>query len=82
MDTQGLNGEGQKLVVKEVYIIHFNKIKVRCQISGNNLQQIGDKRSQTDGLVIDPDGRLFMQVVSLALSLIYRVFFLLVRPKK
>ena len=82
MDTQGLNGEGQQLVVKEVYIDHFNNIKVRCQISCNNLQQIGDKRSQTDGLVIDPDGRLFMQVVSLALSLIYRVFFLLVRPKK
>jgi len=39
VDTQGLNGEGQQLVVKE----------------------IGDKRSQTDGLVIDPDGRLFMQ---------------------
>ena len=72
MDTQGLNGEGQQLLVKEVYIIHVNNIKVRCQISGNNLQQIGDKRSQTDGLVIDPDGRLFMQVVSLALSLTCR----------
>ena len=82
MDTQGLNGERRQLVVKEVYIDHVNNINVRCQISGNNLQQIGDKRSQTDGLVIDPDGRLFMQVVSLALSLICRMFFLLVRPKK